>query len=176
MLCFTSCSLLAKVLVISYCLQPPSPTHAAEWENNALSSPCHATWYKSRRLLSRIDQPDLNHCQRREKHHCPVQVGTSLNSLPWLTRENSWPSEELGIGKWECHSVTLVYSWFGFLWSCFYPSQKESMCLFLHFFTMKFSVSFGLVLSCILLLSAPGGGKSRLSLAFLSHYRENSLR
>lgn len=49
------------------------------------------------------------------------------------------------------------------------------MCLFLHFFIIEFSVSFGLMLSCILPLDCLGGGKRGLSLVFLSYYSENSL-
>lgn len=51
------------------------------------------------------------------------------------------------------------------------PQEKEGICLFLHFFTMKFSVSFGLRLFCILLVNAPWEEKGGLSW-FLSHYRE----
>jgi len=57
--------------------------------------------------------------------------------------------------------------------SCLHQ-KKESMCLFLHFFTMKFSVSFGFMLSCILPFDALRGGDRRLSLVFLPCYSGSS--
>lgn len=94
-----------------------------------------------------------------------------MYSLLRSPSKNPWPSEKLGIYKGECPSV-LSFSIFSF---SYMHQKKESMCLFLHFFTMKFSVSFGLMLSCILPLDALRGGKRRLSLVSPSCYSENSL-